>query len=64
MPQSNHFLMANKLAHGKLEETIRAMRDEGQSFDAISLFLYRKWDIRVTGKGINKWFKTFEEADA
>lgn len=57
---SNAFLMADRLAGGELVDTIRAKREQGQSFDAIASFLYGQWGIYVSGPGVQAWLETAE----
>jgi len=52
---SPQFRMADRLAGGKLAETILTLRDEGRSFEEISRRLYGDFGIEASRQTIVRW---------
>lgn len=64
MARSSQYRMADRLAGGRLAESIAERLAEGLSFDAIASRLYADFGIETTGPTVQAWSKPDQRATA
>ncbi len=61
-PRSSLYHHVDMILDGKLDETLRELRESGCSFDAIGQELYAKSQISVSSQTIANWLAAPAEA--